>query len=286
MEASLDLDDLWIDLRSGFEQIFSGQTVSKQRFMQLYSSVYNYCKFVDIDEAALGSMSVAHFVGAQLYSRVDLFLNKQVKTVRDDSDTVGMEDILLFYSTKWTIFTGNSRHLNQICSFLNKHWIRREVDEERLQVRDVYELALSKWRKVVFEALSANVTTAALNLIEKSRTGAEVDLSPVKVALESFVVLGTTLRPFHEPNLKLYREAFEASYLEDTKNYFISQSQSILDSEKDFVELLTIAEDQLDIERRRARLYLHESTTKQLQSVGEMVLLRGHEKFRTRSFDG
>lgn len=50
------------------------------------STVYNYCKFVDIDESVLqGEMSVAHFVGGQLYSRVDLFLNKQIKIIRDVS---------------------------------------------------------------------------------------------------------------------------------------------------------------------------------------------------------
>lgn len=107
MEGVLNLNDLWIDLKNGFEQVFSGQTLSKQRFMQLYtwgftlsvfvyilifkstsinSTVYNYCKFVDIDEAVLqGEMSVAHFVGGQLYSRVDLFLNKQIKIIRDVS---------------------------------------------------------------------------------------------------------------------------------------------------------------------------------------------------------
>lgn len=107
MEGVLDLDDLWIDLKNGFEQVFSGQTISKQRFMQLYtwgflfsvlciklnfqpyfyhSTVYNYCKFVNIDEVVLqGEMSVAHFVGGQLFSRVDLFLNKQVKIILDVS---------------------------------------------------------------------------------------------------------------------------------------------------------------------------------------------------------
>lgn len=206
-----------------------------------------------------------------------------------DSASIDMENILAFYTSKWTSFTANSRQLNKICSFLNKHWIRREVEEERLEVRDVYELALSKWRKVIFGAFSANVSKAALNLIEKSRAGVEVDLAPVKLTLESYIHLGTTLRPHRtnqEPNLKLYRDAFEGAYLEATKSYFMAQSQIILDSEKDFVEILTIAEEKLDVERRRARLYLHESTTKQLQSVGEQVLLKGHEKFRSRSFDG
>ena len=36
MESN-ELNDLWADLKTGFEQIFNKEEMSKQRFMQLYT---------------------------------------------------------------------------------------------------------------------------------------------------------------------------------------------------------------------------------------------------------
>jgi len=65
-------------------------------------------------------------------------------------------------------------------------WVKREMDEGKRNIYDVYTLHLVRWRMDLFEHVQKNVMDAVLKLVEKQRNGETIEESKVKQIVNSF----------------------------------------------------------------------------------------------------
>ena len=87
------------------------------------------------------------------------------------SDALQDEALLRYYAQEWDRYTTGANYINRLFTYLNRHWVKREKDEGRRGVYQVYTLALHQWKTQLFEPIQnkgSKLANAVLKLIDKT----------------------------------------------------------------------------------------------------------------------
>jgi cullin 1 len=218
---------------------------------------------------------IAHLLGEELYKLLGEYLSRHLRVVLNESKGHAEEALLGFYIREWTRFTTAAKYVNHLFSYLNRHWVKREIDEGKKNVYDVYTLHLVKWKDDFFENVHEKVMDAVLSLIEKQRNGETIEQSQIKSIVDSFVSLGLDENDSKKSTLEVYRHYFQRPFINATRTYYENESRQFV-AENSVVEYMKKAEARLDEEKARVGLYLHPDVAKTLTETCLDVLVTAH----------
>jgi cullin 1 len=210
-------------------------------------------------------------------------LSRYLENVYTQSTSHAEEALLGFYMREWVRYTTAAKYINHLFRYLNRHWVKREIDEGKKNVFDVYTLHLVKWRDDFFQNVHEKVMDAVLNLVEKQRNGETIEQSQIKSIVDSFVSLGLDDTDPTKSTLDVYRSFFEKPFLAATRTYYEEESRQFV-AENSVVEYMKKAEARLDEEKARVGLYLHPDIAKHLTETCLDVLVTAHSELLRDEF--
>eukprot|EP01114_Cavostelium_apophysatum_P016115 TRINITY_DN4532_c0_g1_i1.p1 TRINITY_DN4532_c0_g1~~TRINITY_DN4532_c0_g1_i1.p1 ORF type:complete len:760 (-),score=226.85 TRINITY_DN4532_c0_g1_i1:63-2342(-) len=282
------LEEIWPGLEAGVHQLITNlnQGFPSLKWMGLYSDVYNYCTTSRSSTSGKNRGPTgggANFVGEELYNKLKDFLTKYMKSLLKIAETRMDEGLLHYYNTEWVRYTTAMKYINHIFQYLNRHWIKREADDGKKEVYEIYTLSVVIWRDHFFSALKGRLTNAILALIEKERNGEQIDTTLVHGVILAYVSLGLNKEKPKETTLDVYKESFEEDFFNATEVYYTSESSQ-------FISVNTVADYMKKVETRlaeelvRVRQYLHPSTEAELVTKCDRVLIEKHQETMWNEF--
>jgi len=276
------LDEIWPEVEAGLEQILTNlnKGIPRAQWMLYYSSVYNYCttsRPPTIHRGSSNSKSVpgANFVGEELYNRLSDFLKRNMLALLKEAQAMGEEGLLQYYNTSWQRSITAMKYVTHIFEYLNRHWIKREADDGKKEVYEVYTLALVIWRDNMFQPIQERLKEALLSLIESERNGDQINTSLVQGVIHAYVNLGLNKDKPKEATLQVYKEYFEEKFFQATETYYTIESAQFI-ATNSVAEYMKKVETRLGEETRRVQQYLHQSSEPDLTKLCEKVLIEKH----------
>eukprot|EP01101_Sappina_pedata_P002151 TRINITY_DN12410_c0_g1_i1.p1 TRINITY_DN12410_c0_g1~~TRINITY_DN12410_c0_g1_i1.p1 ORF type:complete len:768 (+),score=286.72 TRINITY_DN12410_c0_g1_i1:26-2305(+) len=280
------IDDIWSQLESGINQILKSKTFPKMEWMNRYTDVYNHCtnqKGADSTSRSLNQASGAIFQGKELYTRLSNLLRDYVGKLQKDAENYRDESLLTYYRNEWESYTMSTGKTNHIFSYLNRHWIKREIDDGK-QVYEVNKLALVIWRDHMYVALKDRLLDALLSEITRDRDGEQINAGLLSSITKSLVSLGLNVNEKGiEQQLEIYQAYFEGEFVSATQRYYASESSKFI-SLNNISDYLKKAESRLEEEEHRVKTYLHHSTLTKLIETCQTEMIEKHKEIIWNEF--
>lgn len=218
-----------------------------------------------------------------MYNKLIDYLKGHLNALVQKSKAHTDEALLSFYIKEWDRYTVAAKYIHHLFRYLNRHWVKREIDEGKKNIYDVYTLHLVQWRKVLFEQVSGKVMGAVLKLVEKQRNGDTIEHGQIKQVVDSFVSLGLDEADPSKSTLDVYRFHFEKPFINATKEFYQAESKQFV-AENSVVEYMKKAETRLAEEEERVGMYLHHDIAIPLKKCCNQALIADHSTLLREEF--
>ncbi|PVU94511.1 hypothetical protein BB561_002499 [Smittium simulii] len=298
-------ENLWEFIRAGVIQILNktNEGLSYDRYMSIYrfsanilfifitllntSNAYDFCNKPLSDYSqnsgfVVGSHRGAHLLGGQLYlkfwNELKIYNRKVLEILKDYNDKL----LLKKYETYWNRYTLAGKILQQVFSYINRHWVKREHDEGRA-VKSIFALMISEWHNIVYQSIYQSLIKISIQEISNWRDGDIIDYKPIKTLSDSCVLISNYYSNFNEFELQIYLNNIEKPVIDETENYYSQKSKLYL-VDNQILNYMHKVNSILEAEKSQMALIVHSSSQKKVISVIEAKLISDHKSFFNEGF--
>jgi hypothetical protein len=126
-----------------------------------------------------------HLLGEELYHRFASYLKEALTNMREQAALMPKSKLLDAYNERWDHLWLSGKMATYIFRYLQRHYIKREIDEGKRHVYSIMDLILREWRVAMLDSMEVDLTTALLDLLQRQRNGEYIEQLPRKNFIQS-----------------------------------------------------------------------------------------------------
>jgi cullin 1 len=191
------MSEALIALREGLDRIMStgAADMDRQTYIRLYTLVHDHCvsckKNNHTNDQTNGRRHRgAHLMGEELYRFLDDYLKQHLRSVHAIIIDQAPDEILDLYTEQWSRYVAAAKYNEHLFRFLERHWVRRELDEGKSGILEIYPLHLARWKELIIENEDVPVIDVLKVELEKDKAGVEAASIRIEQVTESLAALG------------------------------------------------------------------------------------------------
>uniref|UniRef100_A0AC35U025 CULLIN_2 domain-containing protein n=1 Tax=Rhabditophanes sp. KR3021 TaxID=114890 RepID=A0AC35U025_9BILA len=286
-----DFEIKWKELEHHILSILTMETISKLEWDYCFADIYQLC------------VAIPEPLTIKLHDAISACLTKYVADLADKLTTLQGEDLIQNYNVLWKQYHKSASYLHNLFTFLNKTIKPKSQpvnnDMANLDAGNTIErkeigcLSLDIWRDVMLCQIEKRLSNALLNIVSEHRKGNSCQyIDATFEAVQSFVMIDEyrvdrmqtrQIQSFATDPSSLVRqyycENFEKLYLAETETYcdLLIASEFVNLTFADYMKKVI---DQIEKERRRAKMFLHQTSEIKIHNLCSKLLVdRNKAKF-------
>uniref|UniRef100_A0A914UJM3 Cullin N-terminal domain-containing protein n=1 Tax=Plectus sambesii TaxID=2011161 RepID=A0A914UJM3_9BILA len=243
------VQQIWDLLKKAIQEI-QRKNNSGLSFEELYRNAYTM---------------VLHKHGDKLYSGLREVVTEHLRnSVRGEVLESLTGRFLETLNSAWTDHTTAMVMIRDILMYMDRVYVQQQ------SVDPVYHLGLNIFRDEIirYGSLGEHLRSTLLQMIAAERRGEVINRMGVKNACQMLMALGVESRT-------VYEEDFENPFLQESAEFFRSESQKFLGENSASVYVKKV-EERIAEESERAKLYLDKSTESKILAVVDEELITKH----------
>jgi ankyrin repeat protein len=198
-KSKIDPDSMMKYIRAVVSRILINSNSQRYYYIQSYIPIYHiihtYCNEPTDMSMPYDPSSGAGLRGEWMYRSLETLLLDYMERMSPYLAKIRQEDFLMCYIREWTLFNRCAYYMNRMMRYLNRHWIKREMDEGKLGVYPVWELFGVRWRTGLQADVRSKINQAWVTMGETEQGGGGAD-PRIKTALYESLGSNNTNKDF------------------------------------------------------------------------------------------
>jgi cullin 1 len=260
------LEETWSECEGPFNSVLTKliEGLDRKKYMSLYTTVFQYiCSPLAETE--------------ELYNRVVNLLKKRAgELVKVATSKSSDEELLDFFCKQWNEWILACKVLDHIMAYMNRTWVKNQR-QSNTQIYEIIMMSDITWRDSMFTPLKGRLTSALLALIERDRNAEPINAQLIRDCTQCYARLGLNPENPKDTTLDVYREHFEADFLNATEIYYTIESTAFIEA-NGVCNYMQKVERRLDEEEGRVKRFLHPTTRDALITKLDQVLIEKHKE--------